>query len=149
MVSLIHRLQKILFGASTEKTAAVTGGAEKIRVPHESLQPGDACPDCTQGTVYEVSRPGVLVRIIGQPAPPTLVCVAARATIVWPSRIAPSCQPPEPSGSRVRHVQPHDHFSLSLNGDGDEILCQYRWDRRSVEVAPQACQVYGFGDNGT
>ncbi|MHC4179722.1 MAG: IS66 family transposase, partial [Planctomycetota bacterium] len=111
----IRRLQKILFGASTEKTAAVTGGgtdseagplddedaatgspeetdsetapqhdspesgkghgrngadayhgAEKIEVPHESLRPGDACPDCTQGTVYKVSRPGVLVRITGQ-----------------------------------------------------------------------------------
>ena len=110
----IRRLQKILFGASTEKTAAVTGaatdsevgplddedaatdpsgetgsettakndsstsgkghgrngadayhGAEKIEVPHESLQPGDACPDCTQGTVYEAARPGVLVRITG------------------------------------------------------------------------------------
>jgi transposase len=111
----IRRLQKILFGASTEKTATVTGaatdseagplagedaasespeetgsettakndsstsgkghgrngadayhGAEKIEVPHESLQPGDACPDCTQGTVYETPRPGVLVRITGQ-----------------------------------------------------------------------------------
>ncbi|MFQ5464077.1 MAG: IS66 family transposase, partial [Phycisphaerae bacterium] len=41
-------------------------GAEKIEVPHESLRPGDACPDCTQGTVYAVSRPGVLVRITGQ-----------------------------------------------------------------------------------
>ena len=117
----IGRLQKLLFGASTEKTAAVTGGgtdseaesseetgpsddadtatdsseeggsettsendpptsgkghgrngadayhgAEKIDVPHQSLQPGDACPECAQGTVYEVSRPGVLVRITGQ-----------------------------------------------------------------------------------
>jgi transposase len=117
----IGRLQKLLFGASTEKTAAVTGdgadsetgssdepgpsddenaatdsddeadseadgqqgspasgkghgrngadayaGAEQIRVPHESLQPGDACPDCGDGTVYEMTRPGVLVRITGQ-----------------------------------------------------------------------------------
>jgi len=111
----IRRLQKMIFGASTEKTTAVIGdgtdsetgpleeadattaspeetdaetasqgdlpargkghgrngadayhGAEKIEVPHESLQPGDACPDCTQGTVYAVSRPGVLVRITGQ-----------------------------------------------------------------------------------
>ncbi|MHC4403645.1 MAG: hypothetical protein ACYTG0_28650 [Planctomycetota bacterium] len=111
----IRRLRKMLFGASTEKTAAVTGGgtdweasplddedaatdspgetgsetapkndspargkghgrngadayrgAEKIEVPHESLRPGDPCPECTQGTVYEVSRPGVLVRITGQ-----------------------------------------------------------------------------------
>jgi hypothetical protein len=107
----IGRLQKLLFGASTEKTSAVTGGgtdseaesseetgpsdeddsettsqhdppasgkghgrngadayhgAEKIEVPHQSLQPGDACPECAQGTVYEVSRPGVLVRITGR-----------------------------------------------------------------------------------
>ena len=40
-------------------------GAEKIHVPHQSLQAGDACPDCRQGTVYE-ARPGVLVRIVGQ-----------------------------------------------------------------------------------
>jgi transposase len=41
-------------------------GAERIDVPHESLQAGDACPDCGRGTVYE-HPPGVLVRIIGQP----------------------------------------------------------------------------------
>ena len=97
----MRRLRKMLFGASTEKTAAVTGdetdlpeesdsqtspkndppespkghgrngadaysGAETIQISHQSLQPGDACPDCEQGTVYETSRPGVLVRITGQ-----------------------------------------------------------------------------------
>ena len=111
----IARLQKMLFGASTEKTAAVIGdeadsealppsnedtvtdpagaadletptedapavsgkghgrngadayeGAEKIEVPHESLEAGDSCPDCGQGTIYEMRRGGVLVRITGQ-----------------------------------------------------------------------------------
>ncbi len=106
----IYRLRKMLFGAKTEKMAAVVGsgtdmrvpqspdddvraelpqktnaendsltplqghgrngadayyGAEKIHVHHPSLQAGDACPDCGQGTVYE-ARPGVLVRIVGQ-----------------------------------------------------------------------------------
>ena len=41
-------------------------GAEKIRVPHESLKPGDACPNCKKGTVYESVEPGHLVRIKGQ-----------------------------------------------------------------------------------
>jgi transposase len=41
-------------------------GAERIDVPHASLQPGDACPECGRGTVYE-HPPGVLVRITGQP----------------------------------------------------------------------------------
>jgi transposase len=41
-------------------------GAEKVVVRHESLQPGDPCPKCEQGTVYETGRPGVLVRLVGQ-----------------------------------------------------------------------------------
>jgi transposase len=41
-------------------------GAEKTVVRHESLQPGDPCPKCEQGTVYETGRPGVLVRLVGQ-----------------------------------------------------------------------------------
>jgi transposase len=42
-------------------------GAEKVVVSHESLQAGDACPECGKGTVYETGRPGVLVRITGRP----------------------------------------------------------------------------------
>lgn len=41
-------------------------GAEKVSVPHESLKPGDACPRCQNGTVYESVEPGRLVRIKGQ-----------------------------------------------------------------------------------
>jgi hypothetical protein len=41
-------------------------GAEQIDVPHESLQPGEACPECREGTIYEVACPGVLVRVVGQ-----------------------------------------------------------------------------------
>jgi hypothetical protein len=40
-------------------------GAEKIEVSHESLHPGDACPECTKGKVYGMARPAVLVRITG------------------------------------------------------------------------------------
>jgi transposase len=41
-------------------------GAERIDVPHPTLQAGDACPACGQGTVYD-KTPGVVVRITGQP----------------------------------------------------------------------------------
>jgi transposase len=41
-------------------------GAEKIVVPHESLKSGDGCPECKKGKVYELARPGVLVRVVGQ-----------------------------------------------------------------------------------
>jgi transposase len=41
-------------------------GAHKIEVPHGSLRSGHPCPECKEGTVYEVAEPGVLVRIVGQ-----------------------------------------------------------------------------------
>jgi transposase len=41
-------------------------GAEQVRIPHESLPPGDPCPSCKRGTVYESVEPGRLVRIRGQ-----------------------------------------------------------------------------------
>ena len=41
-------------------------GAEKIKVPHGSLEAGDPCPECEQGTVYEQANPGVIIRIVGQ-----------------------------------------------------------------------------------
>lgn len=108
----ISRLRKLLFGASTEKTAAVLArieaavgksdnqqpgasqdqesdqskpqkparkkghgrngaddypGAIRVRVAHESLTPGDSCSECSRGTVYKVSLPGILLRFIGQP----------------------------------------------------------------------------------
>lgn len=47
--------------------AAAYTGAESIEVPHESLRAGDPCPQCDEGIVYETTRPGVLVRLVGQP----------------------------------------------------------------------------------
>lgn len=44
---------------------AYTGGTW-IEVPHPTLKPGDPCPACHAGTLYE-KTPGVLVRITGQP----------------------------------------------------------------------------------
>jgi transposase len=123
----IARLRKLLFGAQTEKTAAVLGretptadnqdssqpaapssepqsaqagsepssaeaadlaptaaqpsssrtkghgrngaedypGAQRVDVPHESLQPGDPCPECPKGTVY-ANPAGVLIRFAGR-----------------------------------------------------------------------------------
>jgi hypothetical protein len=46
--------------------AAAYRGAEQIDVPHATLQAGDACPRCGEGTVYD-KAPGVGVRITGQP----------------------------------------------------------------------------------
>ena len=40
-------------------------GAEKVQVPHQTLRPGQKCPDCGKGTVYE-APPAQIVRVSGQ-----------------------------------------------------------------------------------
>jgi len=106
----IHRLQQIIFGASTEKTrnvlenqteAAVASseknadqekssaednkekgnkktkghgrngaqdytGAQRVKVAHESLKPGDHCPLCRKGKVYAQKIPAYIVRLVGR-----------------------------------------------------------------------------------
>jgi hypothetical protein len=42
-------------------------GAEQIKIPHPSLQSGDPCPTCVTGIVYDTGRPGVVLRLVGQP----------------------------------------------------------------------------------
>ncbi|MBI4802424.1 MAG: hypothetical protein HY796_07870, partial [Elusimicrobia bacterium] len=43
-------------------------GAKTEFVPHHSLKPGDRCPACHKGKVYEQrKRPKILVRVTGQP----------------------------------------------------------------------------------
>lgn len=41
-------------------------GAQKVNIPHQRLKPGDPCPDCSKGTVYEMAEPGHRVRVTGQ-----------------------------------------------------------------------------------
>lgn len=42
--------------------------AETERVEHPRLKPGDMCPGCRKGKVYEqADRPGILVRVTGRP----------------------------------------------------------------------------------
>ena len=160
----ISRLRKMLFGASTEKTAAVIGdgtdakapplrdedaatdspanpetpaeddppapskghgrngadayrGAEKIEVPHESLRPGDACPDCTQGTVYEVSRPGVLVRITGQAPVEAKVYRLQKLRCNLCGKVF-TAQPPEGVGSRKYDATAGSMIALLKYGSG-------------------------------
>jgi transposase len=41
-------------------------GAERVKVSHDTLRAGNACPKCDQGTLYAVAEPGVFVWIVGQ-----------------------------------------------------------------------------------
>lgn len=45
--------------------ASSYSGGSHVRVPHPSLKPGDSCPTCPKGKVYELSLPSTLVHITG------------------------------------------------------------------------------------
>jgi transposase len=46
--------------------AAEYGGARRIKIAHASLKPGDGCPECLKGKVYEQKEPAFRIRVAGQ-----------------------------------------------------------------------------------
>ena len=45
--------------------AGAYAGAEKVKIPHPQLQPGDRCSGCSKGKVYPLKEPAVRVRFRG------------------------------------------------------------------------------------
>jgi transposase len=41
-------------------------GAHRTQIAHASLKPGDRCPHCLKGKVYEQKQPGLRIRVVGQ-----------------------------------------------------------------------------------
>jgi len=48
------------------KGAGAYRGARRIKIAHGSLQPGDRCPECQKGKVYEQKEPALRIRVVGQ-----------------------------------------------------------------------------------
>jgi transposase len=42
-------------------------GAQKISVPHQEYAQGNPCPACEEGTLHKQKKPGVIIRMLGQP----------------------------------------------------------------------------------
>ena len=41
-------------------------GAPRIKIAHAALRPGDRCPRCLKGKVYEQKEPALRIRVVGQ-----------------------------------------------------------------------------------
>ena len=46
--------------------AAAYRGARRIKIAHAALKPGDRCPRCLKGKVYEQKEPALRIRVVGQ-----------------------------------------------------------------------------------
>jgi transposase len=84
-------------------------GAQRVDVPHESLQAGDPCPECLQGTVY-ANPAGVLLRFTGRsPVQATIYALQKLRCHVCGQVF--TAQPPEGVGS-----QKYDATVVSMVG---------------------------------
>ena len=92
-------------------------GAEEIQVPHESLQPGDPCPECCKGTVYEQSKPGVLIRLVGQAPVQAKVYRLQKLRCHLCGKVF-TAQPPEDAGSEKYDITVASMIGLLKYGSG-------------------------------
>jgi len=75
--------------------AASCSGAQKVKIPHASLKPGEACPDGCGGKVYPQREPGVLVRIKGQAPLAATVYELEKLRCNLCGNVYPAAAPPE------------------------------------------------------
>lgn len=92
-------------------------GAEQIDVPHASLDAGDPCPECQQGTVYESCCPGVLVRIVGQAPLHARVYRLQRLRCHLCGKVF-TAEPPEDVGARKYDATAASMIALLKYGSG-------------------------------
>jgi transposase len=91
-------------------------GAELVSVPHPELKPGDACPECDTGTLYE-QTPGKLVRITGQPMVAAKVYELEKLRCGLCSRIF-TVEPPPDAGNEKYDASAGSIIALMKYGAG-------------------------------
>jgi len=124
----MKRVLQMIFGSSTEKTDDVlnrklkpkpapgTGkskrkghgrlaadeypGAEKVHVPHDTLRPGQRCPDCEKGVVRDTNRPAVLLRFSAQPLIKATAYVVEKLRCTLCGKLFSATPPPDAGGEK-------------------------------------------------
>ena len=115
----IARLQRLIFGAATEKTGIIFPkesqaakarerskghgrkgakhfpGAERKRVEHPKLKAADPCPACEAGKLYESLPPSRIVRITAQPLFPAAIYELVRLRCNLCGQVFTAPPPPE------------------------------------------------------
>jgi len=114
----IQRLRQMLFGSRSEKTNTIRGtksdpkrkpdkppghgrkgakdylSAQQVSLSIAGLNPKDPCPECEQGKLYAM-KPGVLIRIKGQPLFPATLYEQQKLRCNLCSHIVSASLPPD------------------------------------------------------
>ena len=98
-------------------------GAKTVCVSHHKLKPGDRCPACGKGRVYEQrERPKVLVRVTGQPPLAATIYLLQRLRCNLCAKVFPAC-PPIDSGAKKYDASAASMIGLLKYGGG------FPWNR--------------------
>lgn len=98
-------------------------GAKTVCVWHHKLKPGDRCPACGKGKVYEQrERPKVLVRVTGQPPLAATIYLLQRLRCNLCAKVFPA-RPPADSGTEKYDASAASMIGLLKYGGG------FPWNR--------------------
>ncbi|MBI5594962.1 MAG: IS66 family transposase [Elusimicrobia bacterium] len=93
-------------------------GAQTERVAHHKLKPGDLCPECVKGKVYEQrNRPKILVRVTGRPPLAAMVYLLQRLRCNLCEKVFPA-RPPKGAGPRRYDASAASMIGLFKYGGG-------------------------------
>ncbi len=91
------------------KAASVYEGADRVRIEHPVLKPGDLCPGCEKGKVYPLPLPSFFVHITG--ASPLKATVYERTRLrcnlcgeIYVAELPPDVQGNKYDDSDMRHA---------------------------------------------
>ena len=112
-----------------------------LRILHEGLRPGDRCPQCGRGSLYELSEDATIVRILGQP--PLVArcwkCQRLRCSgcgFIFTARAPEQAQGPKHSDSaaammaylRFRAGMPHNRLGQMQRNLRTPLPASTQWD---------------------
>lgn len=132
--------QKPSKGHGRNGASAYPGAKEKF-TPHESLKPGDKCPECLKSKLYDFNRPGSVLRIKGSAPVKAITYKLQKLRCPSCQKLYTACLPKEAgtekydpeSGSIIALLKygngfPFHRLSQFQNGQGVPLPASTQWD---------------------
>jgi transposase len=126
-------------------SAANYTGARVLRVAHSALAPGQRCPDCSRGRLYDTNRPAVSIHLEGGPIVDAtrleravLRCSSCMSTFTPPLPAGVSSEKFSPSADATIAVMrfmlgmPHYRLELAQRFVGIPLPRSVQWERCEV-----------------
>jgi Transposase IS66 family. len=180
----MKRVLKMIFGSSTEKTDTVLNrdlkpdsipckekkkrkghgrlaadkypGADRVHISHESLKPGQKCPECGKGVIRDTNRPAVMLHFCAQPLIKAMAFVVEKLRCTLCGKLFSATPPPEAGQEkygqnvapmlavmRYGYGMPMSRMADMQNAFGVPLPTGTQWglvDEVYTEIGPPLCE---------